>query len=664
MKQYIQILISIVIAGVLIWTRTINLGWGLPYPMHPDERNIADAIIKLRCDTPPPPPHRLLQLISQNISLYLTHGESAVPDTGVECMNPHFFAYGQLSIYAGSVVAWMIHRIQDISGVAVGQSPGFATVVMALRMLSAISSIITVILILWIIHLLTPVRRPPWIMTVGSLLAVFSPVLIQFAHFGTTESLLTMWYALITLIVLRMMQSRHLHMRYIILCGVVCGLAIGTKASSVIFLSLPILLILVRWFISMMRPLRRLAAEIHSPPGEGESPSDTPPPHVALTHRIPPTHLTSILREMVGICLTGAFSLVLLVSLSAVASIFSAPHNIISLREFLGSIRYEGEVGLGVQIPFYTRQFLLETPILFQLHRVLPYALGLPVFALSIYGLITAPYRRSFNIIRLAIVLYGVSTFAWYAKWTRFLAPVYPLMVVSAVLGLMTLAPVVRRLLRRTRLAGLIAPLALLSALLPGIGYTAVYARTDVRFTASDWVYAHIPAGSKVLSETANVVDIPMPDVSAGRSIPDGYGIQYLSFNFYDLETDPRLARDLADAIESADYVFVPSRRLYYNHTCVDLSGRIDLFRHGKSKCDYLAKRYPKLTRYYQGLFGGSYGIRQVAEFSAYPRIEVLGVPLLVMPDEESEETFTVFDHPVIRVYKKVTANSNNNQYQ
>lgn len=37
---------------VLLSTRFVNLGWGLPYPMHPDERNMVDAITKLRCDDP------------------------------------------------------------------------------------------------------------------------------------------------------------------------------------------------------------------------------------------------------------------------------------------------------------------------------------------------------------------------------------------------------------------------------------------------------------------------------------------------------------------------------------------------------------------------------------------------------------------------------------
>jgi hypothetical protein len=43
----------------------------------------------------------------------------------------------------------------------------------------------------------------------------------------------------------------------------------------------------------------------------------------------------------------------------------------------------------------------------------------------------------------------------------------------------------------------------------------------------------------------------------------------------------------------------------------------------------------------------------KIAEFSSYPRIEIFGNKLVEFNDESAEETFTVFDHPVIRIYKR-----------
>ena len=42
-----------------------------------------------------------------------------------------------------------------------------------------------------------------------------------------------------------------------------------------------------------------------------------------------------------------------------------------------------------------------------------------------------------------------------------------------------------------------------------------------------------------------------------------------------------------------------------------------------------------------------------VAEFTSYPEISFFGTTLIDFPDENAEETWTVFDHPVIRIYKK-----------
>ena len=45
-------LIVIGLLSVLVYSRFVNLGWGLPYPMHPDERNMANAVHQLNCKFP------------------------------------------------------------------------------------------------------------------------------------------------------------------------------------------------------------------------------------------------------------------------------------------------------------------------------------------------------------------------------------------------------------------------------------------------------------------------------------------------------------------------------------------------------------------------------------------------------------------------------------
>ena len=96
---------------LLIFTRFVNLGWGLPYPMHPDERNMAAAIMQLKCDT----------------------------TAWVDCLNPEFFAYGQLPLYA----AYFGIKVAYFSTGDIGNTISFEDAAFALRLISALSAVIT-----------------------------------------------------------------------------------------------------------------------------------------------------------------------------------------------------------------------------------------------------------------------------------------------------------------------------------------------------------------------------------------------------------------------------------------------------------------------------------------------------------------------------------------
>ena len=59
----------------------------------------------------------------------------------------------------------------------------------------------------------------------------------------------------------------------------------------------------------------------------------------------------------------------------------------------------------------------------------------------------------------------------------------------------------------------------LLFSIIPGIIFFGIYARPDSRIQASAWIYKHIPDESYILSETANVVDIPIFEVASRQSL-------------------------------------------------------------------------------------------------------------------------------------------------
>ena len=126
-------------------------------------------------------------------------------------------------------------------------------------------------------------------------------------------------------------------------------------------------------------------------------------------------------------------------------------------------------------------------------------------------------------------------------------------------------------------------------------------------------------------------MDIP---VLSQKSKVKNRNYQAISFNFYDLDESFRLQSELKNHLIKADYIFIPSRRLFANHP---------------------KAYYPLLMDYYDKLFSGKLGFKEIAEFNSYPKICLLFTDkCLTFPDEQAEETWTVFDHPVIRIYKKV----------
>ena len=482
MRAITHRLLTIVLILLLVYTRFVNLGWGLPYPMHPDERNMADAMMKLRCEDPSEFVQGLLTLAPRNVYTYLTSGEYALSNTKVECLNPHFFAYGQLSLYSASMIAQLIHTLsQSVPQISMQKDFNFSEAVMGLRLLAAIASCVTVFVLLKILQLLNPRFSTPVWKYVALLFLIFSPILIQFSHFGTTEAVLVLWFSLLTYVAIRATQRKKILLRDIVFMSIVCGLAIATKVSSLLFLFIP-------WMVILTRATSRLVLNITNTIEKVEPDNKQP---------VIPDSIRDLVISKIGLWLkftiTVGISILFITFLAGLVSVIFSPHNVISLRELLGSMHYESDVGLGRYIAFYTRQFLWEAPLLFQIQHIFPYAMGIASFVLCCIGFVFLPYKKSYNMLRFSAIIYAVLTMGWYAKWTRFLAPTYPLLTIFAVCGLYLVMQRVRKVYRSRRVTSLVGLTLVLAGILPGIAFISVYASRDVRFTASEWIYKHIP---------------------------------------------------------------------------------------------------------------------------------------------------------------------------
>ncbi|MBL7159098.1 glycosyltransferase family 39 protein [Candidatus Microgenomates bacterium] len=642
---------------IAAFLRFYNLMWGDGFFFHPDERNMAISITKLCFD----------------FSSILPSTLSLEPRTGSCSMNPQFFAYGQFPTYLVYFSYQIIKLLRcyvatllsgNLNQVSCSISPvPFPSAVLGLRFWSALASTLTIPLVYLITKELIKKRRKKeisneesaespqnfcsetrrgiifslfatspdvrrdgprtrknssrpqrlnnqqkfsWVTSalfdqiplLAALLAALTPGLIQTAHFGTTESLLTFFFMLIIYLSLKFLKTEKI--KWLLLSGVISGIALGTKLSAAFFLIAPLITLIL---VCKKRP--------------------------------------SLFRK-ISKCLLFCFLFFVFCSLFFAVS---SPYNLLEFNDFLGTNTYETHVAQGKSPVFYTDQFAKTTPIIYQLTRIFPYALGPILSILGVLGfliiaidlikniikkiinniinnigLIVGYMPRSRHVIDISktvlIILMGsflayfLPNVLLFCKWTRFITPIMPFF---AIFGSYFLSMTINWLRQKklTMLLRCYVATLLIFSIIPGLLFFTIYLKPDIRIEASEWIHQNIPDNTYILSETANVVDIPIH--------PRTYKV--ISFNFYDLDINPSLLDQLTSHLEAANYIFVPSHRIFDSRL-------------------RLSEKYPLNAQYYRLLFSGDLGFEKVVHFSR-------------LPDEKAEETWSVFDHPAIRIYKK-----------
>jgi len=569
----------IILMGAFLRFRGLN--WGLPYPFHPDERNMAVAITGFS---------------SQNL-------------------DPRFYAYGQFPLY----LAYFSARLLSFWFPAkFGEFLKLDQAILFLRFWSAIFSTATICLAYLISQKIFASKK---LLTFNfSLLTAtavaFTPGLIQAAHFGTTESILTFCFLAIIYFSLKILEKSNL--KNYLSSGFFLGIALGTKITAVVF-AVPLFLAALWQLKNILGRTKRKPASIFK---------------VALSLIYPERSSRGTLS------LAFALALALLVS----------PYLLLAYKETKGTLLYEISVAGGKSPVFYTRQFIKTFPVLFQLEKIFPYALGWPIFIFGTLGfilltvsLIKSAIKRKFSLAEYSLFLFLFSFLIYFlpnaflfAKWTRFMTPIFPFSSIFSVYFLDKIIPLIKykKSLSINRLPSAVYCLLFIVFSLPGLFFSQIYFKPDIRFAASEWIYQNIPSGSQVLFDTANVVDIPI--LPPNRQSPAAnYFLKMISFNFYDLDQMPELKEDLLNYLEKTDYIFVPSRRVFANHL-------------------RFPEKYPLVTKYYQLLFSGKLGYKEIKTFFPFSQPLTANYQLQIS-DEKAEETFTVFDHPVIRIYKKET---------
>jgi hypothetical protein len=282
---------------------------------------------------------------------------------------------------------------------------------------------------------------------------------------------------------------------------------------------------------------------------------------------------------------------------------------------------YESKVSTGRLKVYYTLQFDKTLPYFFQIKNFF-WQMG-PAAFLGILGIICLLIfaikkgDKKLLIILSFPLIYFFYVGSWYTKFIRYMVPVLPFLAFSA-------AWLMVKIYQKKKKAGkILIGFVCLTTSLWSIAFFSIYTRESTRISASKWVYENIPPGSKILGEHW---DDGLP-VGFNDRNPSSYQYNIEQLIIYEPDNQKKI-NYYAEKLSTADYIIINSRRLY--GTLINLP-----------------EKYPITSRYYQLLFDGQLGYQKVAQFTSYPSL--FGIKI---NDDKSEETFQVYDHPKVMIFK------------
>lgn len=431
---------------------------------------------------------------------------------------------------------------------------------------------------------------------VGLLAAAFAAVTvlqIQLAHFYTVDSFLGFFTTLTLLFAYRTWWNGH--WRDAALMGLALGFATATKLSGALLV-----------------------------------------PIVAVACAVPCTSRPRWRSASVGwlllVSLGSAFIAFRLAE--PYAFLGPGPLGIRPNLQFVEDMRKWVKISSGeIEVP-YMVQWARTAPYLYPLRNLVQWGTGIPLGLCALGGALLAAaelrdwHRSQRNLLLVAWTALCLAYFGGqFAKFLRYLLPVYPALVVLAAYGLLRLwgsRQKWRLKNEKLAMAAGAAPIALVLLYTSwyAVAFATLYSRPHSRIVASEWIYLQIPQGSVLAEEHW---DDQLPLSLPGR---DSIRYRYLSLNLYDDES-PKKTHEIEDALDQADYVVLASNRLV-------------------GSIPRIPERYPLASAYYKMLFQGQLGFAKAAVFTRQPSFLRFSVD-----DSSAPEDLTVYEHPTVTIFRK-----------
>jgi 4-amino-4-deoxy-L-arabinose transferase-like glycosyltransferase len=579
-------------------------------------------------------------------------------------LNPDFFNYGTLPIYLLRGSAQLLESLSR-SYASFANYDGLLTLG---RTLSSVFDVGTVALIFLAAYQLTRKKATALLSSILYSLAFFP---IQNSHFFVVDVFLTFFVtALVTSLIWYAHTRRTLAIRVM---GICMGAAIATKFTAIVFM--PGIIVALGIIQYCFSPTER------------------------VTRRIP--MIFALVSPIIAFCLTSVlfFALFMPYAILPPSGILSLPQNTIANGEsadmfrsfpgmndivhfldpnrametrFLHDVRDQMRMNSDAYVFPYTLQYVTTKPYIYHIEQIFWWGLGPFIGILTIIGVIFllqqlvhvlkkrkgtdlvmvsadsvehSRYNRNLsnhestkygNISSLILVSCLMIIFGLYfliigrsaVKFMRYMLPLYPMLAITAGYGLSKL--IHRSFVPSHTITVMMGYKALVAIFLMGtlvwsLTFLGIYSQRHTRIVATDWILANIPPGKTLAVEHWD------------DRVPIRYGeqYQYQEMTIYELPDDEKKWEMLMKKLRQSDYVILASNRLY-----TPLPKLAD--------CSKFKVCYPLATKYYEKLFDGSLGFRKIKEFTAYPHFGPWQIN-----DDSADESFSVYEHPKVIVFKK-----------
>lgn len=472
------------------------------------------------------------------------------------------------------------------------------------RILSGIADFFIVLIIFKLLELVEKkLNLSKSVKYIGAFFYAIAVLPIQLSHFFTVDTFLNLFcwlslYYAIRFTVQRSKSSKVIRLMSINIClsGLFLGLAIACKVNALYFAPLVGAFILFG-FVSSRAATR----------DPGISKFNWIPIFIGMTTFI----ISCYFALRLGSPYYFETNTILNPSLSTVFT-----NNIATLKSFDNPSGY-----FPPAIQWFSKSYA------FPIKNIIFFGVGPFYFLLSCYGgFLLAKKKNVYVWLSLAwMFIFLIYQSFQFAKTMRYLIFLYPMLAIFAGIGVSDLLKKYKKLSYISRcVAWTIVSILVLTW---PLAFMSIYTKQQSRVTASEWIYDTIPSNSTILTE---YWDDPLPLMVQDPRTRNYVGKEV---HIFDPDTQEKW-NEINLLLVHADYYIMSSNRAW-------------------GSIMEVPQRYPTTSQFYKSMLENKKGYTLIKEFNSYPSLRYLGIPI-DFPDQWAEEAFTVYDHPLVMIFKKV----------